>query len=123
MKTGAFIYNAHFFKSASLLRNAWVSFSFLNFIFEWSPPTRIPNYFVTKEWFGHVFLYLELNIKTQKSKDFLALFSYLSTFKILIFSFFKRNAYATRDTTLSNAFPMPNSNAMPMSDGVHTPVI
>ena len=70
------------------------------------------------------FLYLEHTTKTQKSKDFfLALFGYLSTFKILIFSFFKRNAYATRDTTLSNAFPMPNSNAIPISDGVHTPVM
>ena len=43
-----------------------------------------------------------------------------STFKILIFSFLSMNAYATSDTTLSNALPIPNIKAIPVSVGVHT---
>ena len=70
------------------------------------------------------FFILSTPQKHKRARKFLlALFGYLSTCKILIFSFFKRNAYATRDTTLSNAFPIPNSNAIPISDGVHAPVI
>ena len=43
-----------------------------------------------------------------------------STFNILIFSFLSKKAYATSNTTLSNAFPIPTSNAMPLSVGIHT---
>jgi hypothetical protein len=45
-----------------------------------------------------------------------------TTFKTFIFSFFSKNAKATSETTLSKALPIPKSNAIPMSDGVHTPV-
>ena len=42
------------------------------------------------------------------------------TLSMLIFSFFSRNAYATKDTMLSKAFPMPKRSAIPVSVGVHT---
>jgi len=29
--------------------------------------------------------------------------------------------YAPKDTTVSNALPIPNNNAIPINDGVHTP--
>ena len=48
-------------------------------------------------------------------------FSYLTS-KIFIFCFFSKNANAPSDTRASKAFPMPKSKAMPISEGVHTPV-
>ena len=42
------------------------------------------------------------------------------TFKMLIFLFKSRYMYATRDTMLSKAFPIPNSKAIPIKEGVHT---
>ena len=41
-------------------------------------------------------------------------------FRMLIFSFFRRNRYAQKDTTLSKALPMPNSKAIPVRVGVQT---
>ena len=41
-------------------------------------------------------------------------------FRMLIFSFFSRKRYATRDTILSNALPIPNNKAIPVSVGFQT---
>ena len=45
-----------------------------------------------------------------------------STERILIFSFFSKKIYAPSETMLSKTFPSPNRIAMPIREGVHTPV-
>ena len=61
------------------------------------------------------------NRKINTAADFSAASIYVTS-DIRILSFLRRKTYATSDTRLSNAFPMPNSNAIPVSVGVHTPV-
>lgn len=57
---------------------------------------------------------------TRKRPQHETLVSY-STSRIFIFSFLSKNQYAARDTTVSKALPIPNSNAMPINEGAHTP--
>lgn len=44
-------------------------------------------------------------------------------FEIFICSFFNKQIYAIKETSASNATPIPNNNAIPSNVGTHTLVL
>ena len=75
---------------------------------------RTPTISYNKKW-----VHIKNPIRFLAIPNRILLFKFY-TLSILIFSFLIKKTYATKDTILSKALPMPNSKAIPVSVGVHT---